>query len=158
MTESYNPLIGIDFRLKNSLKFGFQIRSRRQVMMSLIDYQITENESNDLTMSCGFTIKNLVLPINRNGKKIKLENDVNVDIQFTMGDNDIINYKMGQNIETVVGGQFRWTLSPKIDYKVNDKFNVSIFYNHTYTEPKLSNAFPQTNIAGGIKMNFSLAP
>lgn len=158
MTESYNPLIGVDFRLKNSLKFGFQIRSRRQVMMSLIDYQITENESNDLTMSCGFTIKNLKLPISRNGKKIKLENDVNVDIQFTMGDNDIINYKMGQNIETVVGGQFRWTLSPKIDYKVNDKFNVSIFYNHTYTEPKLSNAFPQTNIAGGIKMNFSLAP
>ncbi len=160
MSESYNPLIGIDFAMKNSLRFNFSIRSRRQVAMSLIDYMITENNSNDVSLGCGFRVKNFVIPFfkNANGRKIKLENDLNVDIQFTLGDNEIVNYRMGQNIENVVGGAFRWMLSPKIDYKVNDKINLTVFYNHTFQEPKLSNSFPQTNISGGVKMNFSLAP
>ena len=157
ISESFMPL-SIDFTTKNNLNGRMSFKNQRNISLSLIDYLLTENEMFTITAGGGVKLKNVRLPLYADGKPIVLHNDLVISFDFSYSDQTIVNHRLGQKIDVVTGGSIRYTISPKIDYVVNDKFNLSIFYNHNFTSPKVSNSFPITNIAAGIKLNFSLTP
>ena len=69
-----------------------------------------------------------------------------------------MNHRVGQDIRVPVGGAIRLMINPKVDVQVNEKFNMQLFYNYVYNEPRISNSFPMSNGAVGMRMSFSLAP
>ena len=157
--ENYSPLLGIDFTLKNKMNFRFEFKKSRMVSMSLIDYQLTENVSSGFTFGYGFQTKAITLPFSGyDGKNIVLKNGARISCDVSYTDNFIVNHRVGQDIRIPVGGAIRLMINPKMDVQVNDKFNLQVFYNYIYNEPRISNAFPMINGQAGVKMSFSLAP
>ena len=157
--ENFSPLLGIDFTLKNKMNFRFEFKKSRMVSMSLIDYQLTENVSSGFTFGYGFQTKSITLPFtNFEGKKIELKNGARISCDVNYTDNFIVNHRVGQDIRIPVGGAIRLMINPKVDVQVNDKFNLQLFYSYIYNEPRISNTFPMSNGAGGMRMSFSLAP
>jgi cell surface protein SprA len=158
MTESFNPLLGIDFTLKNSLNLRFEYKSSRTVSMSMIDYQLTESLNSGFTIGFGFQAKKITLPFtDAAGKQIVLDKGARFSCDINYTDNFIVNHKVGQGISTPVGGAQRLMINPKIDAQINDKVNISLFYNYVYNAPRLSNAFTTINGLGGLKMSFNLS-
>jgi cell surface protein SprA len=158
ISETFNPLFGVEFTLKNSMNFKFEYRSSRQISMSLIDYQLTENKSTGFTIGAGYLAKNFKLPfLNSEGKQIVLEEGVRFSLDVAYSDNFIVNHRLSQGIHTPVGGASRLTINPKIDAVIGKKFNISLFYNYVYNSPKISSSFTTINGAGGVKMSFNLA-
>lgn len=158
ISESFSPLFGIDFTLKNSMNFKFEYKKSRQVSMSLIDYQLTENISEGFTIGAGYMAKKLKLPfLNAEGKQIVLEDGVRFALDVTYSDNFTVNHKLGQSLHIPVGGAARLTINPKIDATINKKFMVSLFYNYVYNSPRISTSFTTINGVAGAKMSFNLA-
>jgi cell surface protein SprA len=157
--ESFSPLLGIDFTLKNKMNFRFEYKKSRMVSMSLIDYQLTENVNAGFTFGYGFQTQAITLPFSDyEGKNIVLKNGARISCDVTYTDNFIVNHRVGQDIRIPVGGAIRLMINPKVDVQVNEKFNLQLFYNYVYNEPRISNAFPMINGAAGMRMSFSLAP
>lgn len=157
--ESFSPLLGIDFILKNKMNFKIEYKKSRMVSMSLIDYQLTENLNDGFTFGFGCQTKAITLPFHDyEGKNIVLKNGAKIALDISYTNNVIVNHRVGQNIHTLVGGAARLMINPKMDVQVNDKFTMQLFYNYVFNSPKISNAFPTINGAAGIKMTFNLAP
>jgi cell surface protein SprA len=157
INEAFNPLIGVDFTTVGAISGRFEVKSSRNLSLSFTDYTLTENANTTLTFGGGYKIKGFKKPIKLGKTKIDLKNDINLTLDISWSDNSVVIHRIGQGLHNFSQGSIRWNVSPKIDYMVNDKFNISIFFNHNRTYPKISTSFPTILTNYGIRLRFTLA-
>lgn len=68
INEAFQPLLGIDVKLKNEMTFKVDFKKQRTLAMSFIDYQLAETQSESYTVGFGHRIKNVNIPF-LTGKK-----------------------------------------------------------------------------------------
>ena len=158
ISEQFQPLIGIDMTFKNTLTTSFNYKKSRTVGLSMLDFQLSETRSTEISASLGYTLANFKLPFKIKGKKIILDNNVNLRCDFSLRNDKSINYKLQQEIAEPTRGSKTISLSPTIDYIVNKKLNLRIFYDFRKTVPATLQSYPQTTSRGGITLRFTLAP
>jgi cell surface protein SprA len=158
LTEQLQPLIGVDITWNNSLITNFEYKRSRTVGMSFLDYQFSENRANEFTVGLGYVLSGLTLPIKIRGKKVALENDINFRADFSLRDDKTINYRLDQNIAEPTRGAKTIIFTPTIDYIVNKRLNIRLFYDFRKTIPATTASFPTTNARGGLLIRFNLAP
>ncbi|HET8962493.1 MAG TPA: hypothetical protein VFM99_01250, partial [Chitinophagales bacterium] len=157
LSEQLSPLIGIDASWVNSLTTKFSFKKTRTLSMSFVDYRLTEIRSQEVTLGIGYRFSGFTLPIKFGGKKPTLENDLTFKLDVSYRDDITTNFRLDQNLNEPTGGITALTISPTLDYVINDRFNVQLFFNRQQTIPKISTAFPITTTDAGIKIRFSLA-
>ena len=157
LTEQFSPLIGIDVTFKNSLSTRFEFKKGRNVALSLVDYQMIETFSSEFTIGAGYRVKGLTLPFKIRGKKRTLDNDLNFRFDFSLRDDQTINYYLGALQNSPTKGALTYSISPSIDYVVNNRLNVRLYFDHKRTKPHTSLAYPISNTNAGIAIRFTLA-
>jgi cell surface protein SprA len=157
MNEQFSPLIGVDMTFKNDIMVRFDYKKSRTLTMSFTDFQMIENNSEAFTFGAGYTIRGLKLPIRIKGKKLRLDNDLKFRADISWRDNVIINHRVDQFLPQITSGARTLVISPAIDYVVNNRVNVRIFVDYNKTTPRISTAFPITNVKGGIQLRLQLA-
>ncbi len=157
--ESFDPLIEVDMTFTNQLSIRGEFRKTRQLSLSLIDYQLAENRSTEV--SFGFNWRKKALPILKNiriGKKgMKLDNDVTFRFDFSLRDDATANSKLDQGTSFGTAGQKVISIKPSIDYILNNRVSLKFYFDQTRNIPKISNAFPITNTRAGLQVRISLA-
>ena len=157
--EAFDPLIEIDMTFKNQMTTRFGFKKSRQLSLSLADYQLAENRSTEMTF--GFNWRKKAVPIIRNiriGKKgMKLDNDVTFKFDFSYRDDATANSQLDQKTSFGTGGQRVILIAPSIDYALNKRVNLTLYFQQNRSIPKISNAFPITNTSGGVKIRISLS-
>lgn len=157
--ESFDPLIEIDMTFTNQLTARFEYRKSRQLSLSLIDYQLAENRSNEVTF--GFNWRKKGMPIIKNikiGKNgMKLDNDVTFRMDFSLRDDATANSKLDAGTAFGTAGQKVIRIAPSIDYILNNRVSLKLYFEQNRNIPKISNAFPITNTRGGLQVRISLA-
>lgn len=156
ITEQFNPLLGFDASFRNNLTLRFEFRKSRTVSLSLIDYQVSETKSTDYTFGLGYRVKGLRLPIEVLGVRT-LKNDLNVKVDVSLRDDKTANNYLGQNIDITTRGQKVITISPSVDYIVNEKLTLRLFYDRRQTIPYVSSSFPITTTRAGLTLRFIFA-
>ena len=68
INEQFQPLLGIDMKLKNDMTMRIDFKKSRQLAMSFIDYNLNETRSNAYTVGFGYRLKNVNIPF-LTGKK-----------------------------------------------------------------------------------------
>ena len=159
ITEQFNPLIGFDISFVNQLSANFEYRKSRTLSLSLIDYQLAENRSTEFTL--GVNWRKRALPILRNikiGKKgMKLDNDVTFKFDFSLRDDATANSKLDQNTAFGTAGQKVVRISPSIDYVLNSRVNLKLYFEQNKVIPKIATTAPMTNTRAGLQIRISLA-
>ncbi len=157
--EAFDPLIEIDMTFTNQLQTRFEFRKSRQLSLSLIDYQLAENRSTEVTFGLNWRKKGMPLirdiRIGKNG--MKLDNDVTLRVDFSLRDDATANSKLDQGTAFGTGGQRVIRIAPSIDYVLNNKISMRLFFEQNRNIPKISSAFPITNTRGGLQVRVSLA-
>ena len=156
ITQAFNPLIGFDAALKNHLTFKFEIRTSKMESLSLIDYQISENESTEYVFGFGYRKKGIKLPFTVAGIK-KLKNELIFKMDVGLRSDKSTNTFFADNISVVSKGQEVIRISPTIDYSVTQKLTLHFFFDRQQTIPYVSNSFPTTNTRGGVTLRFIFA-
>jgi cell surface protein SprA len=157
--EAFDPLIETDMTFTNQLSLRFEYKKSRQLSLSLIDYQLAENRSTEVTIGFNWQQKGVPLiknmPIGKNG--MKLDNDVTIRFDFSLRDDATANSKLDQKAAFGTGGQKVIRIAPSIDYVLNKRVQMKLYFEQNRNIPKISNAFPITNTRGGLQVRISLA-
>ncbi len=153
--ESFDPLIEVDMTFTNQLSTRFEYRKSRQLSLSLIDYQLAENRSTEVTF--GFNWRKKGVPLIKKLFKMPLDNDITFRLDFSLRDDATANSKLDQGTSFGTAGQKVIRIAPSIDYIVNNRVSMKLYFEQNRTLPKISNAFPTTNTRGGLQVRVSLA-
>jgi cell surface protein SprA len=157
--EAFDPLLEMDMTFTNQLSLRFEYKKSRQLSLSLLDYQLAENRSTEVTVGVNWRKKGIPIlkniPIGKNGKK--LDNDVTFRFDFSLRDDATANSKLDQKTSYGTAGQKAIHIAPSIDYVLNTRVQLQLYFQQDRTIPKISNSFPITNTRAGVKVRISLA-
>ncbi len=158
--EGFDPLIGFDITTTSQLNLSFKYKKSRQLSLSLIDFQLAEINSTEWTVGGSWRRRGLNLPnflerlINK-GKP--LENDINFRLDLSMRDDANSNSRLDQANAYSTGGQKVITIQPSIDYVLNNRVNLKIFFDQRRVTPYISTSAPVVNTRAGIQLRIALA-
>ena len=99
--------------------------------------------------------------------------DLNFKLDFSLQDDRTTNFYLDQGAvilgqdgnpipiedgvaSEVTRGARTLTISPSVDYDVNENLNVRLFFDHRSVMPANSQGFPTTNTSGGVVVRFTL--
>jgi cell surface protein SprA len=156
--EAFTPLFGIDMTFTNQLTLNFEYKKSRTLSLSLIDYQLAENRSTEYTF--GFNWRKRGVPFLKNlkiGKKdVKLDNDVTFKFDFSLRDDATSNAKLDQATAFPAAGQKVIRIAPSIDYVLNSRVNLKLFFEQNRVIPVFAPPAPVTNTRAGLQVRISL--
>ncbi len=153
--EQFDPLIEVDMTFTNQLTTRIEFRKSRTLSLSLVDYQLSENRSTEVTF--GFNYRKKGMPLIKKIGKMKLDNDVTFRFDFSLRDDATANSKLDQGTSFGTAGQKVIRIAPSIDYILNKRVSLKFYFEQNRNIPKISNAFPITNTRAGLQVRISLA-
>lgn len=156
--EQFAPLIGIDVTTTSQMNIRAEYRKSRQLSLSLIDYQLSELNSTEWTFGFSYRTRGFKLPFKlpfTNGKK--LENDLNFRLDLSMRDDAQSNSRLDQANAYSTGGQKVITIQPSIDYVLNNRLNLKLFFDQRRVTPYVSTSAPIVNTRAGLQLRIALA-
>lgn len=154
--EAFDPIIAVDMTFTNQLNTRFEYKKSRTLSLSLIDYQLAENRSTEFTFGLDWRQKGVPLIRKLPFMKGKLDNDVTIRIDYSLRDDATANSKLDQNTAFGTAGQKVIRIAPSIDYIVNNRVSIKLYFEQNKNIPKISNAFPVTNTRAGVQVRISL--
>jgi len=160
--EQFAPLLGIDITTISQVNLRFEYKKSRTLSLSLIDYQLSEVRSTGWTFGGSVRIKGFTMPFkmpfsgSKTGKK--QDNDLNISLDLGMTDNTQSNSVLDQANAYSTGGQKLITISPAIDYVLNNRINLKFYFDQQRVIPYISTSAPITNTRAGLQIRISLAP
>lgn len=157
--EQFAPLIGIDITTLSQFNFKFEFKKSRQLSLSLVDYQLSETQSTEWVIGASWRKRGFTLPFKLPGSKgKKLENDINFKLDLAMRDDATNNSRLDQANAYGTGGQKVITIQPSIDYVLNNRINIKLFFDQRRVTPYISTSAPTINTRSGLQLRISLAP
>lgn len=159
MQEQFSPLIGIDVTTTKQLNLKFEYKKSRQVSLSLIDYQMSETDSKEWVFGFNWRKRGLKLPFKLPGMfGKKLQNDLTIKVDLSMRNDATSNSTVDQTNTYGTGGQKIITIQPSIDYVLNNKINLKLFFTQRKITPYISSSPPTINTTTGLQIRYSLSP
>ncbi len=157
ISEQFSPLIGITMTWKNTLSTKLDIKRSRNLAFSMLDFQLTESRTSEVSVGVGYRFKNVPLPWKVDGKRKYLKNDVNFQFNTALSDNVTYSQRLDEPVASQpTSGMQTITISPSADYAVNNRLNVRVFLDKRISNPKISSSFPIRYTAGGFTLRFAL--
>ena len=156
LVEQFNPLLRIDFELKNSFKLLTQINKDRALSMSFDNNLLTEVHGIEYVVGLGYRIKDVIfsssLADNPTGI---IKSDINIKADLTLRNNQTIVRYLDYDNNQLGGGQNIWTLNTTADYSLSKNLTIIFYYNHSFSKPVISTSFPLTNISSGFTFRYT---
>lgn len=153
--EQFDPLLEVDMTFTNQLSTRVEFRKSRTLSLSLVDYQLAENRSTEVTF--GFNWRKKGMPLIKKIGKMTLTNDATFRFDFSLRDDATSNSKLDQGTSYGTAGQKVIRIAPSVDYVLNKRVSLKLYFEQNRNIPKISNAFPITNTRGGLQVRISLA-
>ncbi len=157
--EAFSPLIGFDITTTNQMNLRFEFKKSRQLSLSLVDYQLSEVRSTEWTIGGSFRKTGVNLPFKLPGmKKTTPEgNDLSFRLDLSMRDDTQSNSRLDQANAYSTGGQKVITIQPSLDYVLNNRVNLQLYFDQQRITPYISTSAPIINTRAGLQIRISLA-
>jgi cell surface protein SprA len=166
--EQFAPLLGVDMMFTNQFQARVDYAKTRQLSLSLVDFQLSEVRSTELSLGAGYrkrglkllgglTLPKFLQSKNPNVSSNKLENEINFRVDFKIRDNVTSNSRLDQDNTFATGGSKEVTIIPTVDYFLNNRVNIKLYFDQRRIKPYISSSAPITNTRAGVQVRISLA-
>jgi cell surface protein SprA len=164
INEQFSPLVGFDMMFTNQLQAKFEYTKTRSLSLSLYDFQLSEVRSTEFIVGAGYRkrglklLAGLKLPkfLDKDGKGT-LDNEINFRLDFRIRDNVTANSRLDQDNNFATGGSREVTITPTIDYFLNNRVNLKLYFDQRKVTPYISSSAPTTNTRAGVQVRISLS-
>lgn len=153
--EQFTPLIGIDVRMKNSMTANAEYRKSRALSFGITNSQLAQQNDEAFVFGFGYRTANFRFPFGL-FKSFNLKNDLNFTLDVAIRDNKTVIYRADVNESEVSTGSKNITYRPSIDYVINQRFNLRLFYDTNITKPYTSQTFITAFSNFGINLKFTI--
>jgi cell surface protein SprA len=155
LTDEFNPLVKVDFEMKNSMSIIGEIRTSRTLSLSFDNSLLTEINGKDYTVGVGYRFKDVQMVTNIGGEKTRLKGDLNIKLDATLRDNITFIRNLDLENNQITSGQNLLNVKFGVDYALNKNVNALFFYDHSFSQFAVSTAFPQTTINTGFTIRYN---
>lgn len=155
LVEQFNPLIRVDFEMANSLSVLAEMRKDRALSLSFDNNLLTEMSGNEYVVGLGYRVPNIKFVTHIGGRRSVMSGDLNLKADLSLRDNITVIRNLDINTNQVTAGQNIWSLKFTADYALTKNLTTLFFYDHTFSEFKVSTAFPQTTIRTGFTLRYN---
>lgn len=153
--EQFVPLLGIDMRLKNNMTTNFEYRKSRTLSLSLANSQLAMQTDATLVFGIGYRTNEFRFPFGL-FRGLKLENDLNFKFDLAINDRKTVIYRADIAQPEVSSGAKNITYRPSVDYVLNQRFNLKIFWDGNITKPYTSQSFNTSFSNFGATLRFTI--
>ncbi|MHA3789061.1 T9SS outer membrane translocon Sov/SprA [Flavobacterium hauense] len=156
LTEQFNPLIRIDFEMKNSIKILAEIRKDRSLNMSFDNNLLTEVKGNEYIVGLGYRIKDVIINSSlADNPTNTIRSDINIKADFALRKNETIVRYLDYDNNQLGGGQNIWSIKLTADYAFSKNLTAIFYYDHSFSKAVISTSFPLTNIRTGFTIRYN---
>lgn len=155
LTDQFNPLVKVDFEMKNSMSVLAEIRSDRALSLSFDNDLLTEINGKEYTLGLGYRFKDVQFVTNIGGDQQRLKGDLNLKADITLRDDVTIIRNLDIDNNQITSGKNLMSLKFRADYALSKSLNVLFFYDHSFSKFAVSTAFPQTSINSGFTLVYN---
>lgn len=156
LNEQFNPLIGFDMTLKNSLTMKVEYKKSRNISLSFANNQITEILSNEISFAAGYRFKDLKIGLVFSGAKRQIVSDLNVTLGFSIKDNMTTLRKLVEETTQVSAGALAVDINATADYQISQMVGIRFYYTQHINKPYIQLSYNTTNIDAGITVRLML--
>ena len=82
-------------------------------------------------------------------------NEIEFRLNFVIRNTKAVQRKIDKE-STVTNGNYNFQLRPNINYTVNNRVNLIIYYDRVVNKPIVSNSFPRYSSSFGARLRLSL--
>ena len=155
IAEQFSPLIGIDTRLKNNLTANFEMGRTRLLGLSLANSQLAQLSENNVVFGLGYRTTKFRFPFGL-FKQVKMDNNMDFKLDIAIRDNKTVIYRADVLEAEVSSGAKNITYRPSVDYILNQRFNIKVFYDSNITKPYTSQTFNTSFSNFGFSLRITL--
>jgi cell surface protein SprA len=138
--EQFVPLIGMDMRFHNTMTANIEYRQARTLSLSLANSQLAQQNESNLVFGFGYRTNHFRFPFGL-FSGLLLNNDMNFKLDFSINDTKTLIYRADVESAEVSSGSQNIAVRPSVDYMINKRFTMRLFYDSTITKPYTSQAF-----------------
>jgi cell surface protein SprA len=157
ISEQFSPLINFDMSWNNSLLSKLELKTDRNISLSLNNNQITEVKGREIIIGAGYKFKDMRFPIKFGPDRKQPVSDFDLRADFSIRNNLTIIRKIVEESHQLTGGQRIISIKFTGDYRLSKNLNLRLFYDKVLTKPFISTTFPTANTNAGISLRFSLS-
>ncbi|ALW84557.1 cell surface protein SprA [Hymenobacter sedentarius] len=169
--ERLSPLVGVNFQTVSRATGRLEYRTDRAVVLNTTNAQVTELYTKEVVLGLGYATNSLKLPFRVKGEQRVLRNNLTARLDLSIRDNitvqrsilDVVDPtrpgdpgQVGRAQGQITNGSRTFQLRPTIDYLLNTRLNLQLYYSQTITTPRISNAFRNSATEGGVQLRYSL--
>jgi cell surface protein SprA len=143
-------------RTQSKITARIEYNQERNLLLNLSNVQVTEISNRDYVIGIGFTKNNVRVPFKVQGKNVVLKNDLNFRCDFTLRDSKTVQRTLDEN-STVTAGNLGIQLKPAINYAVNQRLNLQMYFERNINEPRISSSFRRADTNFGVQLRYSLS-
>ena len=155
LSEAFNPLMKVDFEMRNSLSISAAWNKDRAVSLSFDNNLLTEISGNELVLGVGYRIKDVPFRTKIGGRSKVIKSDLNLRLDGSVRDNVTIIRYLDLDNSQATAGQTIYGAKFSAEYAFSREFQAIFYYDHTFSEFAISTAFPQTTIRSGITLQYT---
>ncbi len=156
LVEQFNPLVRFDFEMKNSVKVLAEMKKDRAMSLSFDNNLLTEVQGLEYIVGLGYRIKDVIfsskLADNPTGI---IKSDINLKLDASYRNTQTIVRYLDYDNNQLSGGQNIWSLRLTADYSFSKNLTMIFYYDHAFSKPVISTAFPTTNIRSGFTLRYN---
>ncbi|MDQ2771394.1 MAG: cell surface protein SprA, partial [Bacteroidota bacterium] len=170
--ESLSPLIGVNFQTVSRATGRLEYRTDRRLTLNVTNAQVTEFYTKEIVIGLGYATNSLKLPFRIGGEQRVLKNNLTARLDLSIRDNITVQRSIENVVDpnndpttpasvgiarsTITNGNRTFQLRPTIDYLLNTRLNLQLYFSQNITTPRISNAFRNTATEGGLQLRYSL--
>ena len=152
--EQFVPLLGLNGRFKNGMTANVEYRQSRSLSLSVLNSQLSQLNQNAMVLGFGYHDKNFVFPFGLFASR--QHNDVTFKVDFSLQDTKTLIYQADVEEAQISAGAQNITVRPSMDWMLNQRFTLNLFYDSNITRPYTSQTFNTAFTNFGINLKLML--
>lgn len=158
ISESFNPLFGINGTLSNNLSLNAQFNKTRVLNLNISSYQIVESLQNEWVVGAGYRINEFNKLIGIKSKKSDgFNNDLTLKVDLSSRSNQVLIRKIEENYTQATSGATIFTIMFSADYAISRALTFRAFFDRVLNKPLVSAAaYSTTNTNFGVSLRYTL--
>ncbi len=156
LVEQFNPLVRVDFEMKNSFKMLAEVKKDRTLSMSFDNNLLTEVKGMEYVVGLGYRFKDVVITSQlADNPTNTIRSDINIKADFSLRNTNTIVRYLDYDNNQLAGGQNIWSLKLTADYAFSKNLTAIFYYDHSFSKAVISTSFPLTNIRSGFTLRYN---
>ncbi|MDE7411141.1 MAG: cell surface protein SprA [Paramuribaculum sp.] len=158
ITERFAPLVGLAVTMKNNLTVNAEYRDSRTLTLNTSAGQIVEATQKGITAGIGYKIVDLKSVLKLKSKQTGVSNDLTINGDFSYAENQALIRKIENRFTQATSGTRVISFNLAAKYMLSRRMTMGLYFEHQINTPLVSSAaYPTTNTAFGLSLNFELS-